>query len=150
MFKAKVLPVGVKCFLFWAKRDLCVFQIPQTHCFLVGIICNMQHLLRLGVIGSNVDVNSHPKKIIKKDYLKKKQKPTTFISLETFVSHFRCFWFHFVLPCDVYFLSIDHCSFHFEICHWIILRKTRMSLFSPKPQIARELAKIYQQQPVQM
>lgn len=87
----------------------------------------MQLLLRLGVIGSNVDVNSHPKKIIKNAHFFK--KATTFILLETFVSHFRCFWFHIVLLCEVYFLSIDHCSFHFEFCHWIILRKSCMSFF---------------------
>lgn len=70
----KMLPLGLKCFLFSAKSDLYmvfVFQIPKNHCFLVGILCNMQLLLRLGVIGSNTDVNSHPKKIIRNSYFLK-------------------------------------------------------------------------------
>lgn len=66
------------------------------------------------------------------------------VLLETFVSHYRWFWFHIVLP--HYFLNIDHCSFHFEFIHWIILRKTYMPLFWPKLWNKRELVKNYQQQ----
>lgn len=70
----------------------------------------MPFLLRLRIIGSNVDVNPNLKKIINNMYLKN----IYFISLVPFVPHLTSFKFHVTLQRALSMLASSHGSILIE------------------------------------
>lgn len=96
-------------YCLWESRAFCVESQTCLLCsrYLSTFwweFCNMPFLLRLRIIGSNVYVNPHLKKIINNTYLKN----ISFIALVPFVPHLKSFKFHGALQRILSMLAGNH------------------------------------------